>query len=131
MKTLIVEDDYITSQVMQEIMLSYGECDIAENGKIAIDLFNNALSQDERYDLIFLDIMMPEMDGQDVLALIRQMEEQFDIKGLDGVKIIMSTALDDFSNVSKAFGNQCEGYIVKPIEKDKVIKALESVGIIE
>ncbi len=131
MKTLIVEDDYITSQVMQEIMLSYGECDIAEDGKIAIDLFNNALSHDERYDLIFLDIMMPEMDGQDVLALIRQMEEQFGIKGLDGVKIIMSTALDDFSNVSKAFGNQCEGYIVKPIEKDKVIKALQSVGMID
>ncbi len=129
MKTLIVEDDYITSQVMQEIMQTYGECDIAENGKIAIELFQNALEHGEKYDLIFLDIMMPEMDGQDVLALIRQIEEQFELKGLDGVKIIMSTALDDYSNLSKAFGNQCEGYIVKPIEKEKVIKALHSVGM--
>ncbi len=131
MKTLIVEDDYITSQVMQEIMLSYGECDIAENGRIAVDLFSNALEQKEAYDLVFLDIMMPEMDGQDVLPLLRQIEEQFSIQGLDGVKIIMSTALDDYLNLSKAFGNQCEGYIVKPIEKEKVIKALQTAGLID
>jgi two-component system chemotaxis response regulator CheY len=131
MKTLIVEDDYITSQVMQEIMFNYGECDIAENGKIAIELFTQAFEQEQKYDLIFLDIMMPEMDGQDVLALIRQIEEQYGIKGLDGVKIIMSTALDDYANLSKAFGNQCEGYVVKPIEKEKVIKALRTAGLID
>ncbi len=131
MKTLIVEDDYITSQVMQEIMLSYGECDIAENGRIAVNLFSNALEQKEAYDLVFLDIMMPEMDGQDVLPLLRQIEDQYQIQGLDGVKIIMSTALDDYLNLSKAFGNQCEGYIVKPIEKEKVIKALQTAGLID
>jgi two-component system chemotaxis response regulator CheY len=124
MKTLVVEDDYITAEVMHEIMLSFGECDVAENGKIAIEKFNKSLNEDEPYTVIFLDIMMPEMDGQAVLNEIRRLESEKDIKGLEGVKIIMTTALDDFENIKRAFKHQAEGYIVKPIDKDKVIKAL-------
>lgn len=130
MRTLIVEDDYITSQVMQEIMLSFGECDIAENGKIAIDLFKNSILTNNRYDVIFCDIMMPEMDGQEVLNQIRFIELESSMVGLEGVKIIMTTALDDFDNIKIAFKNQAEGYLVKPIDKDKVIKVLVQLEIL-
>jgi two-component system chemotaxis response regulator CheY len=131
MKTLVVEDDFITSQVMREIMLSFGACDIAENGKAAIDMFSEALSAQSPYNLIFLDIMMPELDGQQVLSRIRGIETQFQISGLDGAKIIMTTALDDFENIKTAFQNQCEGYIVKPVDKDKVVKRLYELGILQ
>ncbi|MFP4527797.1 MAG: response regulator [Candidatus Kapaibacterium sp.] len=124
MKTLVVEDDYITAEVMHEIMLSFGECDVAENGKIALDKFGQALDVDDPYDIIFLDIMMPEMDGQTVLGKIREMEHDKGIRGLEGVKIVMTTALDDFDNIKRAFKHQAEGYIIKPIDKDKVIKTL-------
>jgi two-component system chemotaxis response regulator CheY len=124
MRTLVVEDDYITAEVMHEIMLSFGECDVAENGKIAIEKFSAAMEEDEPYKVVFLDIMMPEMDGQTVLDEIRKIESEHGIKGLEGVKIIMTTALDDFENIKRAFKHQAEGYIVKPIDKDKVIKTL-------
>ena len=130
MKSLIIEDDYITSQVMQEILLAFGEADIAEDGFKGLELFTTALVENKKYDVIFLDIMMPELDGQEVLAQVRRIEEDYDIYGLDGVKIIMTTALDDFENIKTAFKNQCEGYIVKPIEKDKIVQKISDLGLI-
>ncbi len=129
MKSLIIEDDYITSQVMQEILLAFGEADVAENGFKGLELFTTALVDNEKYDVIFLDIMMPELDGQQVLAQIRRIEEDYEIFGLEGVKIIMTTALDDFDNIKTAFKNQCEGYIVKPIDKDKIIEKIVNLGL--
>jgi len=129
MKSLIIEDDYITSQVMQEILLAFGEADVAENGFKGLEFFTTALVDNKKYDVIFLDIMMPELDGQQVLAQIRRIEEDYEILGLDGVKIIMTTALDDFDNIKTAFKNQCEGYIVKPIDKDKIIEKVVNLGL--
>ncbi len=130
MKTLIVEDDYITSQVVYEIMTGFGEADIAEDGRQAIDKFKEAYSSGDPFELILLDIMMPEMDGQEVLKQIRQFEEDNQVKGLDGVNIIMATALSDFDNLRKAFSNQCEGYIIKPIEKDKIVNMLMDLDLL-
>jgi two-component system chemotaxis response regulator CheY len=131
MKTLIVDDDYITSQVLREIMLAFGETNIAENGLIAIDMIGTAINNNIPYNLIFLDIMMPELDGQEALTLIRQIEMEAGIIGLDCAKILMTTALSDFGNINTAFKNQCEGYIIKPIEKDKIINTLAELRIIE
>ncbi len=130
MKALIVEDDYITSQVMQEILTSVGEAEVAENGKIGVEKFTEALNSDNKYDIIFLDIMMPEMDGQDTLRLIRQKEAERNILGLDAVKIVMTTALDDFHNVKSAFKSQCEAYLIKPVEKDKITEILQNLKLI-
>ena len=130
MRTLVVEDDYITSQVMQEIMLSFGHCDVAENGREALELFNSAQISGTLYDVIFLDIMMPEMDGQEVLGRIREAEKLKGIMGLDCVKIVMTTALDDYNNVKSAFASQAEAYVVKPIDKDKIIKSLVGLGLL-
>jgi two-component system chemotaxis response regulator CheY len=131
MRSLIVEDDYITSQVMQEIILSYGESEIVENGSDAIAKFKNAIAENNPFDIIFLDIMMPEMDGQKVLESIRNIEKENNIQGLDSCKIIMTTALDDFENIKKAFINQAEGYVVKPLDKEKISKVLKDLGMID
>jgi two-component system, chemotaxis family, chemotaxis protein CheY len=131
MKALIVEDDYITSQVMYAILLGFGETNVAEDGFKALELFNESIINKEPYNIIFLDIMMPEMDGQAVLSEIRKIEYQNGIIGLDAVKIIMTTALDDYKNISTAFKHQCEGYIVKPIDKDKIVNVLIEQNLIE
>lgn len=130
MRSLVVEDDYITSQVMQEILSAFGDCDVAENGDQAIELFTSAQLTGVLYDVIFLDIMMPEKDGQEVLEKIRQIEKMNGIMGLDGVKIVMTTALDDYNNIKKAFANQAEAYLIKPVDKDKVVKVLVDLELL-
>lgn len=127
MKILIVEDDIVSSKLMKRLLESYGTIDIAYNGKTGIEMFEKALDE-KKYDFITLDIMMPEMTGHQVLKKIREIEEE---KGIvDGVKIIMTTALGDFDNVKSAYREQCEAYIIKPIIKENLIKIMKELEII-
>ena len=130
MKTLIVEDDFTSRLLLQELLKSYGTCHIAENGKEAVEATAAAIEMNEPYHLICLDIMMPEMDGQEALHRIREYEEARDILSSHGAKIIMTTALDDIKNVMAAYQSLCDGYLTKPIKKTKLIEELRKLELI-
>ena len=130
MKILIVEDDFTSATILQKILGTYGDCDLVTNGKKAITAFLSALNDGRPYDLICLDIMMPEMDGQETLKEIRIIEKDRNILGLSGVKVIMTTALDDRQNVIEAFRSQCDGFIAKPIKREILLKELKSMDLL-
>ncbi len=130
LKILVVEDDFTSRKVICGMLQHYGNCDVAVNGKEAVMAFSEALDQGKKYDLICLDIMMPEMDGQDALKEIRRIERERNITGSDSVKIIMTTALSDSKNLMKAFQEQCEAYIVKPIRKEKLLEQLHLLELV-
>ena len=75
MKTLIVEDDFTSRLFLQTFLSRYGECHIAVNGREAVEAFRMAADNGSPYDLICMDIMMPEMDGQEAVKQIRALEE--------------------------------------------------------
>ncbi len=129
MKILIVEDDFVCRKVLQKMLAAYGEVEIAVDGKEALEAFCLMQANGETYDLICLDVMMPGMDGHEVLAQIRKTEEVAGIGGLDRVKVIMTTALGDSQNIMKAFGSQCDAYLTKPIFREKLEEQLESIGL--
>lgn len=131
MKSLVVDDDFYSRRILQTIFSHYGESHVAVDGKEALFAFEQSLAENSPYDAICLDIMMPEMDGQEVLKKIRELEEKKGILGSDSVKIIMTTALSDGENIIQAFREQCEAYLVKPINKTKLIKILTDFGLIE
>lgn len=131
MKSLVVDDDFFCRRILQTILSGYGETHVAVDGKEAIFAFEQAHAEEAPYDVICLDIMMPEMDGQEVLKTIRELEAKKNILGNDSVKIIMTTALDDSDNIKKAFREQCESYLIKPISKSKLLKILTDFGLIQ
>jgi two-component system chemotaxis response regulator CheY len=131
MKILIVDDDITSGLVMEKMLARYGETRIATDGKMALTIFKDQLNKKEPFNLVFLDIMLPEMDGQEVLKNIRMFEEEHAILGSDGIKVIMTTALDDNKNILQAFRSQCEGYIVKPVSLAKIKKQMENLGFAE
>lgn len=131
LNVLIVEDDLTGRRLIQKFLSSYGDCDISVDGKEALLAFRLAWEKEEPYDLICLDVMMPRMDGQDVLKSIRAWEQKRGILLGQGVKIIMTTALDDAKNVLNAFKAGSEAYIVKPIEKEKLLSEIRKLGLIE
>ena len=98
MKILIVEDDFVCRKVLQKMLATYGEVEIAVDGNEALEAFRLAQENGETYDLICLDVMMPEMDGHEVLAQIRKTEEVAGVGGLDRVKIMMTTALANWTS---------------------------------
>jgi two-component system, chemotaxis family, chemotaxis protein CheY len=130
MKTLIVEDDFTSRLLLQKILSPYGESHIAVNGKEAIEAFMLAWAEGRLYDLICLDIMMPEMDGQEVLKRIRNMENLEGVLPGRGVKVIMTTALKDKENVFTAFNEQCDAYLIKPVDKARLLGQIREFGLI-
>jgi two-component system chemotaxis response regulator CheY len=108
----------------------HSECHVAVNGREAVEAVKGSISAGRPYDLICLDIMMPIMDGQETLRAIRAVEAGAGIHGLDGVKVIMTTVLGDHDNVMESFREQCDGYLVKPIDKSKISCLLEQLELI-
>ena len=130
MKTLIVEDDFTSRLLMQELLQSFGMAHIAVNGREAVEAVQIALQAGQPYNLICLDIMMPVMDGQQALKEIRKLEEARNIFSTDGAKILMTTALDDIQNKITAFSGLCDGYLNKPIHKDQLLAELRELKLI-
>lgn len=130
MRILIVEDDFASRKLIHKYMAPYGDCDIVVDGEEALEAFNIAWGDGRPYDLICLDIMLPKLDGQSVLKKIREIESDKGIFGLKGVKILMTTALNDARNIIEAFRSQCEAYIPKPIDKNRLAKEMRGLGLI-
>jgi len=130
MKTLIVEDDFTSRLLLQQILSPFGECHMAVNGREAVEAFRSAGEKNNSYDLVCLDIMMPEMDGRSALKEIREMEHARAVHPSEGVKVIMTTALNDPRNVVGAFKALCDAYLFKPIKKAELVRQIRSFGLI-
>ena len=131
MRILIAEDDRISRSFLQKFMQSYGEVDMAVDGMEAVDLYMDSIKQNNRYDLLCLDIMMPKVDGLKVLNVIRQLEKQHGISQENLLKIIMMTALADVGYVDQAFRQGCDAYASKPVDTDKVEEVMRNLGLID
>ncbi len=126
MRILVAEDDFIARKVLCRFLEKYGEIDITENGKEALNLFRDGLQKGPIYNLVCLDIMMPQLNGHETLRAMREAE---DLVTPDNppCKIIMTTALDDSENILKSFDNQCNGYITKPYSFDKLQVKIDKI----
>ena len=129
MKTLIVEDDFTSRVLLQEFLKAYGPVHIAVNGREAVEAVRNSMSSGQPYELICLDIMMPEMDGYEALREIRALEDARSVAATSTAKIFMTTALGSSKNVIQAFNQSCDAYLLKPIEKTKLLDRLLEFGL--
>lgn len=130
MRILIVEDDLASRKFLYKFLSKYGDCDITVDGMEAIEAFIMSVDEEHAYDLICLDIMMPKLDGIKTLRMIREIENQKNIKKEDKVKIIMTTALNDTESIFEAFEIGCEGYAAKPINTEKFLEVMKKLNLI-
>lgn len=130
MKILLAEDDFASRKFMDNYLTRYGECDVTVDGEEAVDAFMMALEDGEPYDLICLDVMMPVLDGYQVLKAIRDIETQRKIPKEQRVKVIMTSALNEERNVKMAFELGCEAYSGKPVDVEKFEMVLKKLGLI-
>lgn len=130
MKALVVEDEFKSRTLLQRILSRYGECDVAINGEEAVEAFVHAWKEGEPYDLITMDIMMPEMDGQQALKDIREMEKKAGVEESHMVKVIMTTAYDLQEEKDEAFEWGCTEYLVKPIDKSRLMDILKKYSLL-
>ena len=131
MKTLIVEDDFTSRLFLQTFLSRYGECHIAVNGKEAVEAFRMATDSASPYDLICMDIMLPEMDGKEAVKQMRTVEEARGVNSTHGSKIIMTTAVTDMKDIVQSFRELCDAYLFKPIDTAKLVSELKSLQLVK
>lgn len=130
MKILIAEDDYASRKSISRFLQKYGDVDITVDGMEVVKAYRYALEDEEYYDLVCLDVMMPQMDGIQALRIIRDMEKEAGLPKERCAKVIMTTAINDAEQVREAFAYGCEGYAAKPIDFDAFVKVLEKMGLV-
>jgi two-component system, chemotaxis family, chemotaxis protein CheY len=131
MKILIAEDDMTSRKFLSKFLSQYGECDVVVDGMEALDAYLISVKDNDPYDVICLDIMMPKVDGVKVLKAIRDFEKQRGVIPDQRVKIMMITALADTEYVHKAFEIGCEAYAAKPIDTEKLVEVLKKLEVIK
>ena len=113
-KVLIVEDEIASSDLIKIALKEKGYiCEIANDGEIASDYIEN-----NKYDLILLDIMLPKVDGYEVLEYIKQISE---------TPTIFITAKNQTVDKIKGLNLGADDYITKPFEIEELIARVEAV----
>ncbi len=116
LKLLLVEDDKISSDVMKNLLEKKIQCQVdqAVDGEQAINFLN-----EKEYNLIISDIVMPNLDGWELLAYLRENNVS--------TPIVMLTALNGESDQLRGYDYEIEEYVIKPINPDIFIKKIKSI----
>lgn len=130
MKILIAEDDMTSRKFLFRLLARFGDCDLVVDGMEAIDAVLLANKDKKPYDLICLDIMMPKVDGVQVLKSVRDFEKHQESGVNHRAIIIMTTALSDAELVQEAFAQGCDAYAAKPLDTAKMLDVLGKFQLI-
>jgi CheY-like chemotaxis protein len=117
MKVLVAEDDSTIRQMIGALLARRGvPCSLAEDGESAVDAWEG-----ESFDMIFMDVQMPGMDGLEATRIIRQKEQE---RG-GHVVIIAMTAHTMPEDKEECFQSGMDNYISKPIVFDELLALIE------
>ena len=132
MKCLLVEDDLQSRHILKGMLSSICECDIAVNGQEAIDSFRLAHEAKRPYNVIFMNVTMPVIDGLTALRAIRSLEEGMNMPPGLKVKAIMMTAPGDPRTIIKAFKEgEANSFLIKPVTKKKLDREMVTLRLEE
>jgi signal transduction histidine kinase/CheY-like chemotaxis protein len=115
-KILIVEDNAVNQRLIQKLLSKYGyRFDLAENGKIALDKIKNG-----DFDLVLMDLQMPEMDGITATEAIRRLAD----KSKRNIPIIALTANALSDDKERCLAAGMNGFLTKPIRNEELRNTL-------
>jgi two-component system chemotaxis response regulator CheY len=128
MKCLIAEDDIGIQKLLLTMLAADFECTTVANGREAVDAVHQAIKEQAPYDLICMDIEMPEIDGQEALIEIRQFERSHGFSEHTRSKIMMTTVHYSGGHIMQAAKSGCDAYMVKPFSKHELLAEIEKLG---
>lgn len=124
MKILIVDDEAVSRIKLEAVFEDFGECQSVAGGREAVTEVKKALVEGEPYNLITMDIGMPDMDGTEALFEIRKLEGQYPPAQGSKARVIMITAQKDRDSLITCVQAGCDDYIIKPVDPDLVIQRM-------
>ena len=122
MNILVAEDNDLNWEIICELLGEYGIlCDRAENGRECVEMISAA--EDGKYDLIFMDVQMPVMNGKEAAREIRMSTREY----VRNIPIIAITADAFAEDVKECMDAGMNGHISKPVDMKKVLNILRKV----
>ena len=129
-RALVVDDVPANCRVMKALLERYGSADTVMHARDAVAAFQTAWKEEQPYNLICLDIMMPEIDGVKLLEVIRKMESAMNLNEAQRAKVIMVTALDDNKFTGRCRELGACAFLVKPIDSVDLANCLRKTGLV-
>ncbi len=121
-RILLAEDNELNQEIATIILEDAGfSVEVAENGKIAVDMLKN--SQEGYYQLVLMDVQMPEMDGYEATRTIRKLEN----KQLSSIPILAMTANAFEEDRQEALKCGMNGHLTKPIDPEILFETLDKI----
>lgn len=127
MKILIVDDEEFICEILTEFLSEYGEATTVMEGSKAFQTYKDARDSNDPFGLIYLDVMMPDISGLDVLKQIQ--ENEAGVSDEEKTKIIVITSSYDPDNFFEAYRGGCQVFMTKPIRQNIIKEKLAQLGI--
>lgn len=128
MRILVVDDEIVSRTKLKRLISSFGEPDTAKSGEEALEMFYKGHQEEKPYRLITMDIDMPGLSGQEVVARIRTFEETLKIFAPeDRVRILMVSGMTETKEIMSSFREGCSGFLTKPFNIDSLTETLKKI----
>lgn len=131
LKVLIVDDEQVNREFLLHTLKAHGQCLAVGTGEAALGEHRRALLAEAPFALVFLDIMLPGIDGLKTLELLRAAEDEFGLPDSARALVIVTTVLDDHQSAARAFmqGNAAS-FMTKPFQARQIREELAKLGLI-
>lgn len=128
MRFLLVDQEFESRAIVKKLLRGYGEVDIAFDGEECVVAFCSALKEGEPYDLIALDVFLPNMDSENTLREIRQIEREYRDILCKPTKIILASTMEETKDLYNAFYfGENAIHFTKPIDHNKLIREVKKL----
>jgi len=123
MRILLIDDEPVALTKLELMLAKVGTCDTAASGIAATECFVKAIADNHPYDLVTIDIELPDITGLDLLNRFCLLEKK---NAIAPAKKIMVTAHSKVDYVVKA-RNQCDAFVVKPLRKATLLEKIKEL----
>lgn len=123
MRILIVEDDLPSQVYMEALLRETARCEVAGNGALAVRAYIDAAVSGDPFTIIFMDIMMPEMDGLAAIDRIKEFEALNQQTVPTPAFIVVVTATEDMQSIIHAY---CSGEVFAFLQKPLLLEDLQA-----
>ena len=127
---LVVDDDPVARKILTDWLQPVGPCSEASNGSEALEILEQHATEANPFDVILLDVMMPDLNGHTVLQRFRELEKANGVNPKERTRVIMVSALSDRENVDEAFKEEADGYLTKPADRMALMTHLKLMEVL-
>jgi len=119
-RILIIEDDASTSALLRHLLKKHGPCMVAGTARDGFAAFLKAWEQSQPYQILFLDLHLPDLSGLSILSALRRFESDRRVPHNRRCLVVVSTASDDLEDIKAALVLEADGYLVKPLSPEAI-----------